>query len=160
MRDAFGGGFMIRLFLVFVFIYICFTAIALNYAKAFKVKNKVVSYLEDNEIILTDKMTAASVDNMVKEFEKIYGELNYKIDTGTCIKYPSGKTLYKCNGVEITQIGKDLRTGGVYYEVATSVGWNAGFLNKLLAIGDSEADGDEIVGIWKIYGETRLIVKE
>ena len=38
MRDAFGGAFMIKLFLVFILIYVCFIALALNYAKAFKVK--------------------------------------------------------------------------------------------------------------------------
>ena len=38
MRDAFGGAFMIKLFLVFLAIYIGFTAVAVNYAKAFKVK--------------------------------------------------------------------------------------------------------------------------
>ena len=38
MRDAFGGTFMIQVFLVFILIYISFTALALNYAKAFKAK--------------------------------------------------------------------------------------------------------------------------
>ena len=38
MRDAFGGTFMIQIFLVFILIYISFTALALNYAKAFKAK--------------------------------------------------------------------------------------------------------------------------
>ena len=52
MRDAFGGTFMIQVFLVFILIYISFTALALNYAKAFKVKNKVIDYLENTEIRL------------------------------------------------------------------------------------------------------------
>ena len=38
MRDAFGGAFMIKIFIIFIFVYICLTAMALNYAKAFKVK--------------------------------------------------------------------------------------------------------------------------
>ena len=49
MRDAFGGAFMIKLFLVFIIIYVSFTALALNYAKAFKVKNKIIEYIETNE---------------------------------------------------------------------------------------------------------------
>ena len=36
MRDAFGGEFMLRIFLIFILIYILFTAVVLNYAKAFK----------------------------------------------------------------------------------------------------------------------------
>ena len=50
MRDAFGGAFMIKIFLVFIIIYVGFTALSLNYAKAFKVKNKIIDYLEVNEI--------------------------------------------------------------------------------------------------------------
>ena len=50
MRDAFGGAFMIKIFIVFIFVYICLTAMALNYAKAFKVKNEIITYLEENEI--------------------------------------------------------------------------------------------------------------
>ena len=43
MRDAFGGAFMIKIFLIFIIVYVCFTALARNYAKAFKVKNKISS---------------------------------------------------------------------------------------------------------------------
>ena len=51
MRDAFGGTFMIQIFIVFILVYISFTALALNYAKAFKVKNFIVDYLEEEEIM-------------------------------------------------------------------------------------------------------------
>ena len=50
MRDAFGGVFMIRLFLVFIVIYVAFTAVSLNYAKAFRIKNEIISFIEENEI--------------------------------------------------------------------------------------------------------------
>ena len=40
MREAFGGAFTIKLMLIFLAIYIAFIAVALNYAKAFRVKNK------------------------------------------------------------------------------------------------------------------------
>ena len=49
MRDAFGGAFMIKLMLVFLVLYVCFIAIALNYAKAFKAKNGIIDYLERYE---------------------------------------------------------------------------------------------------------------
>ena len=54
MRDAFGGIFMIRLMLVFVFIFVAFTAISLNYAKAFRIKNKVIDFVEQEEIMDLD----------------------------------------------------------------------------------------------------------
>lgn len=49
MRDAFGGTFMIKLILIFIAIYIAFMAVALNYAKAFRVKNKIIDIIEQNE---------------------------------------------------------------------------------------------------------------
>ena len=70
MRDAFGGAFMIKLFLVFLAIYIGFTAVAVNYSKAFKVKNKVVEYLENNEVTDMKHMSAAELDSMEEFFEK------------------------------------------------------------------------------------------
>ncbi len=49
MRDAFGGTFMIKLMLIFIAIYVTFIAVALNYAKAFRVKNKIIDIIEQNE---------------------------------------------------------------------------------------------------------------
>ena len=76
MRDAFGGAFMIKIFLIFIIVYVCFTALALNYAKAFKVKNKIIDYLEDAEISTKTDMTAAAFEEMEKYFEEeIYNEM-------------------------------------------------------------------------------------
>ena len=49
MRDAFGGAFTMKLLLVFLVVYVCFMAIALNYAKAFRAKNGIIDYIERYE---------------------------------------------------------------------------------------------------------------
>ena len=78
MRDAFGGAFMIKLFLVFIIIYVGFTAIALNYAKAYKAKSIVVEYLETNEISSLNDMPAIAEQQMREYFEKeIVGNGHY-----------------------------------------------------------------------------------
>lgn len=46
MRESFGGAFMIKLVLIFIVIYISFMAVAINYAKAFRVKNNIINILE------------------------------------------------------------------------------------------------------------------
>ena len=46
MRESFGGAFMIKLVLIFIVVYISFMAVAINYAKAFRVKNGVINILE------------------------------------------------------------------------------------------------------------------
>ena len=164
MKDAFGGAFMIRLFLIFIFIYMFFTAIALNYAKAFKVKNRVIDYLEDYEIISISNMNAAQYEQMEEFFEiNILGELNYRIPREQMKCNSSPNEVYCDNGIKIVQIdASDTKSDnlGVYYKVTTEFSWNLGFLQKLTALGSSKKDGSVSAGIWEISGETRMIISE
>ena len=54
MRESFGGAFMIKLVLVFIVIYITFMAVAIDYAKVFRVKNNVINILEQNQFVIGD----------------------------------------------------------------------------------------------------------
>ena len=158
MRDAFGGTFMIQIFIVFILVYISFTALALNYAKAFKAKNFIIDYLEENEIMDLDSDVKVYND-MKQTFEKeIFVGLNYKANTKVCHEKPSD--TYYCDdiGFEIKRTGEATNTEGIYYTVTTYVGWDFGFLNPILAIGNK--DPEHIPGYWKITGQTRLIYKE
>ena len=46
MQEAFGGMSMMKMFMIFFVIYVCFMAIALNFAKIYRVKNYVINTLE------------------------------------------------------------------------------------------------------------------
>ena len=166
MRDAFGGAFMIKLFLVFIFIYIGFTAVALNYAKAFKVKNKVIDYLENSEIVDFNSMNAVTEAAMDQYFdEEIVGKMNYNFSGNViCAEvqpndYKGRKVVY-CHdsGIIITESGRAENTEGVYYTVSTYTGWNISFLNKLLEFSGRDKQQKGVTGLWEISGETRLIV--
>lgn len=50
MEHGFGGMFMIRVLLVFLFIYVVFIGIALNIAKAYRIKNGVINIIEHNQV--------------------------------------------------------------------------------------------------------------
>jgi len=163
MRDAFGGAFMLRIFLIFILIYILFTAIALNYAKAFKVKNLVISYLEDNEITNIENMTAISKQAMIDYFYKeIIGNLHYThpqklncLEDEACLNFED-------IGISIIQkvpTTTETNKRGVYYKVTTYFGFDIGFL-RLLRAGNSSPDTSSDFGTWEISGETRLIVGE
>ena len=167
MRDAFGGAFMIRLFLVFIFIYMFFTAIALNYAKAFKVKNKVIDYLEDNEIMDVNGMYAKDYEAMGQYFEKeLLGNLNYRVDTSMMDCKDDNdsayiKLAYCQDGIKITQInsGNTKSDGvGVYYRVETYFTWSIPFLRQLMALSSNKQNGETASGVWTISGETRTII--
>ena len=49
MRDAFGGAFSIKLALFFLMLYVAFMCVAINYARAFRVKNQIINMIEQNE---------------------------------------------------------------------------------------------------------------
>ena len=140
MRDAFGGAFSIQIFLIFILIYVSFIAVSLNYAKAFKVKSAIIDYIEDNEGILNDNYHVSGVctpGNM------------YDTDSGELIGYCHPR------GVIIT-LGdkKDIQS---YYKVDTYMGWSLPTLNLLSGFGGNN-ENDTPMGIWKISGETRLVV--
>lgn len=171
MKDAFGGAFMIKLFLVFIFIYICFTALALNYAKAFKVKNKIIDYLENHEIVDLDSLPAEQLNAMNDFFEEeVLGNMNYNVSehnicAGIETTDYTGKKIAHCDdlGIVIRQTrlnGTDINTEGVYYIVSTYVGWSIPFVNTLLKLNGNNEDQDAVSGLWKISGETRVIVSK
>ncbi len=49
MREAIGGTLLMYIIIFFLFIYIAFMAIVINYGRVFRVKNALVSYIETNE---------------------------------------------------------------------------------------------------------------
>ena len=101
MRDAFGGAFMIKIFIVFIFVYICLTAMALNYAKAFKVKNAVIEYLESNEIIDLNNITAEQMNAIDEYFNnEVLGNITLPdgfswVDASDTVKEVGSNHLYK-----------------------------------------------------------------
>ena len=142
MRDAFGGAFMIKLFLVFIIIYVSFTALALNYAKAFKVKNKIIEYIETNETVDFSNMTAAELMNMQSFFDnEIHGNMNY-FATLNC----SGSEIYCQNGIKIEEKGSATNTAGKYYRVTTAFGWNINFFNVISALDNKQNQAP--IGLW------------
>lgn len=171
MRDAFGGSFMLMIFLVFIMVYIFFTAVALSYAKAFKVKNAVISYLEESEIISLDNMTAAQKEDFGNFInEEIVGNKNYNMSRyNICAGYPKYNdagtrvtAICEDAGIVISESKKDERTGAYYYTVSTYLGWDIGFFSKLAALNGDRKDPEtgDVTGTWRISGQTRLIVNK
>ncbi len=66
MRESFGGAFMIKLALVFIIIYVSFMAVAINYAKAFRVKNRLIDYVEQYQYQYGDNRTIGKIEDYLK----------------------------------------------------------------------------------------------
>lgn len=173
MRDAFGGTFMIQIFLVFIMIYIGFTALALNYAKAFKVKNAVIDYLETNEIVIDDILSSdeqKEIDQFINDH--ILGEMHYNLSANNICNIGGTDSTLLINdennvygychqaGIKIELSGEGANNIGSYYTVSSYLGWSMPFLNGLLSLNGNNRTRDVPAGLWKISGQTRLIVNE
>lgn len=100
MRESFGGAFIIKLLLIFIIVYISFMAVAINYAKAFRIKNNVINILEQHKYngnfssidgILEGYLKEVSYDISLNEIPQIKnncGEPN--LHYGVCITETSG----------------------------------------------------------------------
>lgn len=122
MKEGIGGTFMIYVMLVFLAVYITFLAVAFNYARAFRVKNKVIDIIEQNEgMDFTDTSgTLGQIDNYLKEVSYVVtgidkeecpvAEYNYIDARGYCI-------------------GKVDGSNGEYYKVKTFIKLEIPFLN-------------------------------
>ena len=122
MRESFGGAFMIKLVLIFIVIYVSFMAVAVNYAKAFRVKNNVINILEQNEFQIGD-----SIDIIDEYLKNVPYDLS-KIDSipSNCNNVTFGNTdkskdtVLTGRGVCITQLG-DKGSHKIYYKVTTYI---------------------------------------
>ena len=64
------------------------------------------------------------------------------------------------SGIDIDITGEAQNTEGVYYTVSTYMSWGIPFLNNLLKLNGNNKEEDVVTGLWKISGETRLIVRD
>lgn len=167
MRDAFGGVFMTSLFLVFIFIYVAFTAVSLNYAKAFRVKNKVIDFIEQAEITDLDDYFGRNIARQdLSKLNNILEDSNYYKECTTNDQISvNGSKGYCYNGIIILKDREEKVEGTnsktVYYKVLTYADWNLGALNKILALGGKSEDSAEVVnGTWEIAGEAKVVVKK
>lgn len=169
MRDAFGGVFTINYMLVFIFIFIAFTAVSLNYAKAFKLKNDIIDFIEENEI-----RNLNDINNNIEKLDLILARAKYN-KPEHCGSQGNGQRKnteneiigYCYNGVYIS-----IPTGGrqdiqntdmesIQYKVTTYADWDLGALNKLLALGGEKQNSKEsITGAWKITGDAKVIARK
>lgn len=153
MREAFGGEFMIRLMLVFIVIYIGFAAVSLNYAKAFRVKNKVISYIEEHDITDLENL------NCENGLAPIISNLEY---TKTCtngngIIYNDEEKVagYCCNGVVI--MTKEITGNNYTYTVNTYADWNIKAINNIIKSFNSDKNYEYVnSGSFKISGEATV----
>jgi hypothetical protein len=152
MRDAFGGVFSSQLILVFIFLYVGFMAISFTYAKAFKYKNSIINYIEQNEGITLneDKIVGAgSIDlyRVLNDFTCEKSAVSNEIASNVIANYSCSR------GIMISEVeGKSPEY--ITYSVSVPANWSLGFFDILKSGTNNES------GTWLIRGETNILVHE
>lgn len=150
MKDAFGAAYYIKFALVFIAVFASLLAIALNYSKAFRIKNTIISYIEENEGL--DNELRNKIDNYVANMRYYVNNVNPGSNTtlvyedgyvfrdgqcearGYCIYHYSPNTSY----------GNTYEYRGDYYKVVTYIQIEFPFFNLDVTV--------------PVTGETRLLV--
>lgn len=96
MREAVGGSMLFYIILIFIFIYIVFIAVIMNYAATFRASNYVLTTLEETEgqVVLGTKGTT--------DTSTLYGKLrtmNYHNDLKVSCSENSNGAVYKITTV-------------------------------------------------------------
>ena len=154
MRDAFGGVFMMRFLLVFIFVYVTFTAVSLNYAKAFRIKNSVIDVIEQSQITSVKSLNSGS-GSVLRKIDKVLDKANYnkecKNGNGQLNREKGTGQAYCYRGVVIEE--KENTTRYVTYNVYTYADWNIGALNIVFKLGNKAQNANAVVdGAWEIGG--------
>ncbi len=102
MRQAIGTTWIMQLVIIFMLIFVAFLALTINYTKAFKIKNELITFIEKNEgVSEREGGTLDLIDNYL-----LYN--NYGV-AGTC---PEGS--YGIDNLQ-SPVLKDTSNGGRYY---------------------------------------------
>lgn len=74
MKEAFGTAYVVNFVIIFVILFIFFFVAGMSYTKAFKIKNRIVDIIEENECYSEDA-TCESKD----QIDKILSDAGYRV---------------------------------------------------------------------------------
>lgn len=135
MREAFGNTFIVNIVLLFVVVFIFLFVGSISYTKAYKIKNKIINYIEDSGNF--EKQTQDKIKATLKEmgYRVVRGKQQCNDRGGTLLTRDSNSYRY-C----VVEYENDK---GVYYGVTTYMYFDFPLINALLE--------------FPIYGETKII---
>ena len=135
MREAVGGSLLFYIILGFIFVYIVFIAVIMNYAATYRASNYVLTRLEQTEgkVNIGSKSDSAC-KNTSDDTCSLYSTLktmNYYNDLGVCCKQQNNGLVFKITTsviFEVPLMGVDLPLY-INNETKTIYGKNCSDLN-------------------------------
>ncbi len=132
MRDAFGGLMNMVIIVVFLVLVSGYLAFNVNYTKAFRVKNKIISAIEEYEGNCTPGDANNQCNKAITNYMKQVGYnaeplkiTGFDCDDGYCIK------AYNATTEAAVGVSEDLPEK-VYYRVTTAISIDIPIINKIM----------------------------
>lgn len=134
MRDSIGGVVNVFMIAVFLLVVSGYLAFSVSYNKAFRVKNKIITLLEQNG---SYTRAQPKIDEYIKEVgynaanpqsscKNITGAATYKCNLGYCVTWVD-TTKDKDNSAQEIE---DVKSG--YFKVTTAVNIDVPIINKIM----------------------------
>lgn len=136
MRDAISGALTLQIILIFMIIINCYLAFSVNYTKAFRVKNEILSIIEKNEGLTCSAMDQIN-DFMLKNNYKMNDEFtDWCTDNGYSVAdADAGSFCYKYQKVDVQGTSnEDSKYKSAYYTVATFVNVDIPLINNIIPV--------------------------
>ena len=124
MRDAYGGTFMLELMMVFIVLFVSFTAVIVNVAKTFRIKNEIINVIEKQGGYTTDAGNKINdyLDRagyqIVEQGNKCSGANDTWEARGYCITSEDDGSYYKVTVYVSISLPFQLLTKGFYIPVS------------------------------------------
>lgn len=159
MRDAFGGITSLAIIVVFLVLVSGYLAFNVNYTKAFRVKNKIVSMFEQYEGNCGGGIPGATSDACDQIITDYINKIGYSVpigplDPNSIFECPLGSTCEKrCLPIGYCWMKVDVTTASdiedkAYYKIATRIQMDIPIINKIMPH----------LRIFQITGDTRTII--
>lgn len=122
MRETIGGTWITQLVIVFMLVFVAFLALTLNYTKAFKMKNEVITIIEKREGITNGN------DGSINLINNYLSKNNYYLKRAC----PAGSYgVTSLNSEALTYITESDHTKNYYYCIAKRKGPSTNYNGKV-----------------------------
>ncbi len=158
MRDALGGAVNIYIIVIFIVFALGYMAFNVNYTKAFRMKDKIISVYEKN------KGQCDESNHCYQEIIDYADSIGYQPDVIDCLPgeslRPSREKLYCVKGVKVGNVS-DLKTR-CYYHVVTRINISIPIFEAMFRTPGKDENGNTVNGatrlnVFYVSGDTKTL---
>lgn len=159
MREAIGGTWLTQLIILFMLIFVAFLALTLNYTKAFKMKNEVLSIIEKYEGLTQKSRDSEGSISIINNYLKSNGysimracpagsygvrslDNNNPVANGPIDKNDKSKYYYCVTKIKSPSTNNK---GKVYYRINLFLRFNLPVLGDIFTFTVNGSTGDVVI---------------